>query len=178
MIKRFTKRELVTFIICIILVVIYGSYIGIVRPLREKISSLDDDFESQQKKLRKNLKIIEKAKAMNRQYDQYLSQLKQSGSNEQVMASILSEIEQVAGQLGLKITDLKPKRVKREEYYNLFSVNLTIDSDLNEILQFIYTLQGEPHFFRVDEFTFEKGAQRNSGQALKTRFVLSRILIP
>ncbi len=177
MIKRLTKREQVIFIVCLLLVLVYVGYRAVAKPLEEKLFFLDDEIEAQQKKLKKNLGVINKAKGLSQQYSKYLEGMKQSGTNEQVMTSLLAEIQEIAAQLGLKISDLKPKRVKKEEYYNYFSVSLTLDGDLKEILQFVYILQKEPHLFHVNEFNFEKGAQRNS-QEIKTRLILSRILIP
>ena len=177
MIKRLTKREQGIFIVCVILAFMYVTYQGVIKPLQEKLVGLDADIESEHKRLVKNLKTVQKAKALEQEYHQYFDQLKQDGTNEQVMASILSEIEQVAGQLNLKISDLKPKRVRKEVYYNWFSVSLTIDSTLKDMMQFVYILQKQPHFFRVDEFSFEKGAQRNA-EDIRIHLVLSRILIP
>ncbi len=93
------------------------------------------------------------------------------------MSSILSEIEETAGQLKLKISDLKPTRVKREEYNNRFSVTLTIDSKLVDIMHFLHLLQQTPHLFQIQEVYFEKSAMQD-GSSLRTQLVLEKIYIP
>ena len=175
--RRLTKREQRILVMCLMLVGSYGGYNWVYKPIEAKSLELQADIESQQKKLSESLRTVRKAGRVGRDYDHYLEKFKQNKTNEQVMSSILSEIEDVAGQLKLQIADLKPMRVKSGEYYNRFSVSLTIDSEFKEIVQFLYQLQQDPHLFAVDELRFDKGAQRKTS-VVKTRLTLSKILIP
>ena len=65
------------------LVAIYVCTIGVVNPLRERISLLDQKIEVKKKKIRKNKRIIQKAKRINAQYQDMLNQFKQPSSNEE-----------------------------------------------------------------------------------------------
>jgi len=177
MIKRLTKREQKIFIVTLVLILGYIGNNLLVKPLKEKILSLDQAIVAEEIRLKKNQRIIGQAKALSEDYNAYLNNFKQSKTNEQVMSSILSEIEEVAGELELRISDLKPKRVKRGEYYNRFSVSLTIDSDFVDIIHFLYILQKQPHLFDVEEVRFDKGSRRRSS-TMKTQLVLGKMLIP
>lgn len=175
--RALTKRERSISVICILLVVSYIGFNGIYKPLSERLEFLDQKAVVLQEQLKKNEGIIQSAKAVEKDYTETIGRFKQTKSNEQEMSAILSEIEQVARQLGLQIADLKPQRVKTDANFNRFSVSLTISSELDNIIQFLYELQREPHFFNVEEVRFDKGAQRGV-EALKTSLILSRFLIP
>lgn len=177
MIKRLTQREQAIFVLCIAMIFIFAGYSGVVKPLRTKIAFTDGEIHKYQRRLNKSTDAIQRSNELEQQYNEYLSKFKQSKTDEQVMASVLSEIEGIAGELGLLISDLKPKKVKHEEYHNKFSVSLTISSELIDILRFLHTLQGQPHFFDIEETRFDKSSRRKLS-TIKARLVLSKILIP
>ena len=176
MIKRLTKREQQIFIFCVVLAAVYGVVYGLIKPLKSKAVSLDDDIMDAQKLFQKNARVVSRGKSLDGAYDFYLTRFKQSKPNDEVMTSVISEIQGLARELNLQISDLQPQRVKSDAYFNHFSVSLTIDSSFQDTLQFLYTLQKDPHYFRVDELNFDKGA-RTQDNAIKTRLVLSKVFI-
>ena len=177
MIKRLTQREQLFAALVVILGLVLFIYYSFVRPLKEQIRLLEIKVKDSEKQISKNFKLIRKGEAREKEYKIYLQEFKQDKPNEQVMSSILAEIEAVALELQLQISDLKPKRVKEGGDYNQFSVSLAIDSSLENIIHFLHILQSEPHIFDVEGLEFEKGSQRKS-DTMKTRLVLSKILIP
>ena len=92
------------------------------------------------------------------------------------MSAILAEIESVAREIDLHITDLKPQKVRKGEFLNNFSVSLSANGRLEEITHFLYILQSSPHLFNIEELAIEKSSAQT--QILQTRISLSRILIP
>lgn len=177
MIKRLTRREQGIFAVCMITIGVYAGYAGLLKPLRARIVSADREIGTYQRRLAKNAAAIRTSEALEARYKEYFSRFKQSKTDEQVMASMLAEIEGVAGGYGLRISELKPNKVRKNAYYNKFSVSLTIDGGLADILRFLHSLQGEEHFFDVEDARFDKGSRRES-DVLKTRLGLSKIFIP
>ncbi len=176
-VRRLTQREQNIFAVCLILAFIYMGYNGLVRPFHEKIILLDQSIGAHQRKLSQNLRMICEAESLERKYDPYLKKFKQSKSNEQAMSSILAEIEEVAGGLNLRISNLKPNKVKKEEFYNRFSVSLSLESDFADVLHFLYILQNDPHLFRIEEVQFEKGSAMTT-TTIRTQIVLEKISLP
>ena len=177
MAKQFSKREQIIFFICIGLTVIYTGHHLLLKPLRSKITKVEKQIEVQEKKLKKHTASIGDAVGIEKEYATYLQHFKQAKSNEQIMSSLLSEIEDTAGELTLRISDLKPKPVKTEANFNRFSVSMTLESNFVDIVHFIYKLQDSPHLFAVDEVRFDKGSRAEAAQ-VKTQMVLSKTLIP
>ena len=175
--KRLTVRERNILMICGILCCFYVFLLMVMKPFQEKLDSIDESIALKEKQLIKNLRVIGRAGALDQKNKDFLSQFKQTGTNEQVMSSILSEIDAVAGSLQMRILDLKPQAVVKSGYNSQFPVNLTIESEFTDIIEFIYLLQNPPHFFDVQEVHFEKNPNFNSA-AIKTGLILSKTLIP
>lgn len=175
--RRLTSREQRVFVVCLLTISIYVGYNGFVKPFHERLSALDRQIAAARLEIQKNQRTVRKAEILEKAYEENLAQYKQTGSSEQVMSGILSEIEESARELNLQISNLKPKRVKNEQYFNQFSVSLTIDSELVDIVHFLYLLQQSPHFFDIEEVHFDKGARRSSS-AMKTELVLGKRFIP
>ena len=144
-------------------------------PLKNKSDEVREKIAVSEKKLNKNLKMIRKGENYEARYKPLLENFQQKGSDEQMMSAILNEIESAAGQVQVRIADMKPQRVKKSGSYNNFSVSLTLDGELTAIMDFIYGLQNQPHLFAVDELRLEKKSPNT--KELKGYFVLSRISI-
>ena len=176
MIKRLTKREQKIFIVCVAVVAIYGGYHGVLKPVVHSAEAIEKRVEAKEREKIKDLKVIQRGKAIEGEYQAYFERFGQTRTNEQVKSAMVADIEEVARSLQLQISDLKPKREKKGEFYNRFSISLTIDSSLNEITQFFHAIQSAPHYFDVDEVSFDKASRRPSSQ-IKTNLVLSKVFL-
>lgn len=177
MIRKLTDRERKIFFVCAAIVFLCIFYNGVVVPLQIKKDSLDEEITIGQAQLDRDLTMIRKAETLEGSYSMYLNEFRQPGTGEETISSILSEIETVAGRLGLHVTDLKPQKVKEGEFERQFSVGLTINNGLVDIIRFMYTLQQKPHLFDVQEVQFERSAGRNQNMMI-TRLVLGKAFIP
>ena len=177
MIRRLSARELKILVVSSTLAFVYIGYILLIRPAKEKLIELDQEIELQQRRLAKTSAEIQKAGATEKVWAVYEQKFRQPASNEGTMSSILSEIEAVAADLKLQIANLTPKRVRESDISNRFSVSLTIDGNFIDVLQFLHTLQGEPHLFDVEEARFDKGMRQQS-TSVKASLVLGKTFIP
>ena len=177
MVQRLSGREKLFIVIIVVLALVYIFLYVLFKPWKEKNNLLDQKINAAQVKLERELRTIQKAKKMETAHAAYLNEFHQTKSNEQVMSSIISEIDEVAAGFNLKISELKPKAVQKEDYDNRFSVSLTINSSLADIVQFLYVLQKEPHLFDVQQFRFDKDPSA-AASAVKTYLVLGKIFIP
>jgi Tfp pilus assembly protein PilO len=154
----------------------YLGFEGFYKPLNRRSTDLEKRIALTQKKLRKNLLKIQHGQRLEGNGQAIMEQFQQKGSDEQEMSTILSEIEAVADTLNLKISDQKPQKTHRVDFYNVFAVTLTVDGGLTDILHFIYTVQEKPHMFDIDEMQITKRSH-NSPEVM-CRLDLSRQRIP
>lgn len=175
--RPLTQREKRILAVCVAMIVMYGAYNGLIGPSRTMDDSLDQTIALEQRKLNKNTRVLQRAAALQGLYDSYQERFKQTKTNEQVMSGIVAEVEGVAGGVQLQISNINPQKAKKEEFYNRFSVSLTIEGPFTDIMHFLHLLQGEPHLFDVDEARIEKGAGHQT-TIVRTQLVLSKIFIP
>ncbi len=157
MIRRLTRREQGISILCIVMAGVYVIYSFLVKPMIVNLATLDDQIIVQSRRLDKDTMEIGRARASEETIALFEKKFKQIRSNEETISSLLAEIEVVANQLQLQITNLTPQRVQEGESYKHFLINLTIDGDFMNILQFVHILQGEGHLLEVQEARFDKG---------------------
>ncbi len=174
--KKLTGREQQIFIVAAVLLLVYAGYGVVYRSAKEKFSALDEQIEAKNFRLEKNQRILNKQKNIERVYQQLIQDNRQTRPDEQEMTGILAEIEAVANEIALPISDMKPQKVRKEDFYNKFSVNLTMEGDLTPILHIVYLLENKPHLFDIDEIRLEKSSA-GSGK-MKCLLTMSRILVP
>lgn len=170
------NREKKIFGICLAVVFLAVFYNGLIVPLQGEVNSLHQEIALQKKQLDKSFRVIQKAAKLNTQYDRYWERFGKAGSGEEVVSSILSEIEKVARTHELHIAELKPQKIKHNELDDQFSVHLTMNSELIDVIRFLYTLQQAPYLFDVEEVEFKKSARRKQGK-ITTRLVLGKTFI-
>jgi len=170
------KRERNILIIILSVLLVFAIYSLIFQPLIERLSFLNNEIESKELKLRKNQKILNLEKSASLDYKKYEQYLKQNASEEQAMASLLSEIESVAHQVNIQVNDMKPRKVKRIDFYNNFAVEIDTEGRLSDILKFVYTLQNSPHLLKAENVRLEK--QSSASSLLKGYLLVTKILIP
>ena len=175
--RKLTERERNIFIILVVLLFGFNLMQFVIKPLREQNSYFEQDISSKLKSLRKEVKKVRKSKIVEQKYLFFLNVFRQNKSDEKIMSDFLSSIEEVSRKINLSISDLKPKKIKKEQYYNRFSASLIINSQLNEVVNFLSLLQSSPYLLKVDEIKFER-ISRGKKAFVKTRLSLSKILIP
>ena len=171
-----SRREKNIAIVITVFLVSFAVYSFIFTPLLEKLSVLNKEIESKELKLTKNQKILNREKLVANDYKKYEQYLRQKASDEQEMASVLSEIEAIAHQINIQINDMRPQRVKKEGFYNSFIIEVDAEAGLKDITRFIYILQSPPHLLRAEKLRLEK--QIMASPTLKCYLLVSKILIP
>ena len=174
--RHLSSREKSILVFCTLTVLIFIGYKGVAQPLHRQSEILNEKIHSSEQKLKKQFNVLERGKIVDKEYEQYAAVFRQTASDGQIMSSILSEVESVARENGMRIADMKPKKVKRIDFYNNFSVSIAMNGQLVDIVKFLYILQNTPHLFNIEELVIEKSSPRSS--TLDCRLVLNRILIP
>jgi len=174
--RSLTKREKIILMLCCGVTFAYLSWNGVWKPLQKQEMFLEREIPKSEKLLQKNLAIIRKGRQAKQAYEQHMSSLIQKRSDEEEMSAILSQVEFLANEIGMRIAEIKPKRVRTVDFYNRFSVSLAVEGKLEDIVHFLYILQNAPYYFNVDEIKFE--TESSSPIFLNCAFSLNRILIP
>ena len=174
--RRLSQRERLILITCVILIVIFLGRNSLLLPLEEHLLTYDQKILVSEKQLKEDLIVLKRKQSVEEEYQRLSSFFRQKSSAEQEMASILSEIESAASDTSIHIADMKPNKVRSIDFYNHFSVTVTVEGELPSILRFIYLLQGKPHLMRADEIYLEKNLAKSN--QVRCRLILSKALTP
>ena len=169
-------REKNIFIVCIAMLAFYGAYHFFMAPLNEKIGFLRREIAVREEQCVKDAMVIARSRQWDEPYEAYLKQFHPAGTNAEMMSSVLSDIEKVAGVLGLRVTDLKPGKIQNIDMGHTLSVGLTINSELIDMVRFLYVMQQKPYYFHVEEIKIEQSALRGR-EALTSRLVVEKMFI-
>ena len=157
-----TKREKILFILVAIAIIGSLAYSLIIEPLYNKFNDLNQEIESKEIRLRKNTKLINERDAINEEFNKYSQQLKVKSTDEEEMASVLSEIEKIGKSSGVYLSDVKPQPIKDNKFYRLLSVEIKFQASLDTLSKFIYELQCSPFLLKVRRLqVISKGQETN-----------------
>ena len=154
----------------------YIGYYFVFQPMQEELSLLDSKIKIAEKHLRDSHRTLRKAPGITAEYERFEQTFKQRQSDSEVMAAILSAIETTASDANLRLTDMKPRKVASKEFFNQFSVSLSVEGELETVMRFLYHLQNHSLRFGIDALRLEKRSLRSS--LIRCDLVLSRYLIP
>ena len=174
--KELSRREKIIFMVCIVLVGLYGVVQFVVRPFKERQETIDQKIYASERRLEKNQHVIKAAQDADRQYAAIFKMLRQSGSDDAERSAMLSTIQDIANQTGVNIANMQPQKVLSKEFYKEFSVQLMVEGSWSSIVQFLHHVQDQPNYFDIEETNLEKNSTNNA--SIRGRLTLSRMRVP
>jgi len=175
--SNFSKREKAVLSITVSLIFVFLIYNFAIQPITAKFEALKKKILINERKLKKNLSVLGQKDMVESEYLKYSQLLKQKDSDEQEMSALLSDIESIAQEVAIRVTNMKPKGVKSVNFYKRLSVDIEVEAELNEITKFIYNLQKEPHLLSVDNLRL-KQKRRHRSSVLRGYLLVTKDLIP
>ncbi len=173
---NFSHRERMIFIMCLAAISIYIGYLLFYVPLKERQDDTLNAIKDTKRQMRKDLKFVQEAKSQRTEYDRYKNQFKQTTTDEGVMSALLSDVDHISQQFKVRISEMKPQKVRKFDFYNTFAVSLTMEGSLKEVIHFLHTLQGDPYFLDIEEIRFDKHFQRTAD--IQCQLIVHKVLFP
>ena len=173
--SRLSKRERYIAYIATIVIVLFLFNRVMLRPIVNKLNDLNQEIVIQEKKLEKSLNILLHEDLIDTNYKKYVQNLKQTQSDEEEIAGLLSEIEKIAKKSGVFLSDIKPLPVKKIDYYKEYFIELETESDISSLIDFTYQLEKSPRLLRVEKFHLVPKKEKAS--LLKAQMSISEILL-
>lgn len=120
-----------------------------VEPLYKKLTQLNQQISTKQLQLMKSQKLIKEKDIIAGKFNKYAHELKVKGSNEEEMASVLSEIENIGKASGVYLSDVKPQKIKDMDFYKVLLVEIKFQATMPTLSKFIYDLQNSTSLLKV-----------------------------
>ncbi|MCF7872904.1 MAG: type 4a pilus biogenesis protein PilO [Candidatus Omnitrophica bacterium] len=147
----------------------------VLNPLLGKLSSLNTNGKLKERELSNALQLIAQKELINSEYEKYTKNIKQTLSNEKETAQLLSEIEKIAKETDVSLTRMKPSRIKEEDFYKEYIVQVEAEAVISNLVEFLYKLERTSKLIRAGEFRLVP-KQKNSA-VLKMDLTIKSITV-
>jgi len=175
MFSSISKREK-NIIIAIIILAVFGVFWNfILEPCLKKWQDLDAQIAAKKVKLQKCVKSISDFQTKNAEYGKYASFVKGSKSDEQQLAVVLSEIDQLAKDSGVTLIILKPNSVKDVKIYKKFLAEAELDTTIKGLIKFLYQTENSNQMLKIENMDINATGQGQDSD-IKVRVLISKIL--
>lgn len=173
---KFSKKERILFYATISLLTIFLLRSFIFRPFANKLFSLNQKICLEEANFKKGLILLSRRKDIEQEYKNYQPYLNIKGSDEEITAELLKQIEQLAQKAGLSLTNIQPQAQKKgREEYKEYDVQLRFESQMDGVVNFLYNLHSSNFLLRVKKLSLNRKAQES--ETLKGEMIISGIRI-
>ena len=175
-IARLSKREKMVLTVSVIAVLLAVLERGVLHPIIEKIKSFEEEITATEIEMTKNTKILQQRSRIEKEEKVYASFNAGARSAEEITASMLKEIETIAGAAGIFIVDLKPSGNESEGMVKKFAVNVSCEAEMSQLVSFMYLVEKSETLMQVGAFSVSP----NSKQSIVNRcdLLIYKIVLP
>jgi Tfp pilus assembly protein PilO len=143
-----SKREKNIFFVTIAAVCLALLYSFVVEPLYREYTRLNQEIKVKQMRLAKNLRLMNEKDIIKGEFKKYSDQFKSRGSEEEEMASVLTEIERIGKATGIYLNNVKPQKIKDMDFYKIMQVEIRFEATMDTLSKFIYELQNSSYLLK------------------------------
>lgn len=170
-----SKRERAIFSITILVIFLSVIYSFILEPLYKEYADLNQEINTRHVQLAKNLRLIREKDIVKQEFKKYGHRLKADRSDEEEMATVLTEIEKIGNSTGIYLSDVKPQKMQEMDFYKIMLVEIRFQGTMQTLSKFIYELQDSALLLKASRLQINsKGADQ---QLIKGVLQISRISI-
>lgn len=152
-IGNLSKREKIILSATIGLIAFSVFFHLILTPYLKRLGALDKEISQLQNKLNKAKRLIPRKSSIEKDFQAIASSLltTEGVSNEQKIARILIELENLSNQSGAHLSDIKPRPVKTSDYYSEFVIEARFEAGMKEVAKFIYEIQASQELLKIEK---------------------------
>jgi Tfp pilus assembly protein PilO len=156
--------------------ILFLSDIFLFSPLSKESKALNREIIKTEVALRKALELQSRKEQTLQEYKNIEEYLKLKGSDEEIVASFLREIETKARKAGVSIIDLKPQsRRQTGGDYREYLIDLRLEGKMEEIVDFIYGVESSKFLLKAKSVSLNLKDEATS--LLKGEIKISGIVI-
>lgn len=123
----------------------------ILSPIDKKIQMINREIEISEKQLKMGLCNLNQKEAIVSEYGKYGQYFKELGSEGEITAAILSEIETAAKKSNMTLLGLKPQASKDRGFYREYSIEIEAEGAMDSMASFLYYLNSSTQLLRTEK---------------------------
>lgn len=148
----------------------------VISPILDKKKNLEEHITRQEEEIKKNLRIIIQRQRIEAEEKKYATFSPQSRSDEEEVASLLKEIESLASRSSVYIIDLKPSGVQSSAAIKRYSVNLSCEAPMEQLISFMYAVENSSKLLQIAAFNISPKSRQSSVN--RCELLVHKIIIP
>ena len=136
------------------------------------------EAESQVKRqtIRRDLRILSFKESILKEYDKYKTYLDTGKkSKEEIVSALLREIETIAGQKSITISNVQPGDVQENPIMDESKTSLECAGKLRDLLEFMQALEESDYLFQITKYSMTPKGK--GSDVMKATVAMSRIFI-
>ena len=161
--------------VTIFLIALAIVYSFVIEPLYKQYTALNQEIRLKQVRLAKNLRLLQEKDVIRQEFKKYSPRFKPQGSEEEEMASVLTEIEKIGKVTGIYLRDVKPKKINNQDFYKIITVEIKFQGTMQTLANFIYRLQNSTLLLKPNQLQID--SRGPSQQSLEGTITITRILL-
>jgi len=176
MLENITKRERIMGAVTIGVALTALLYNFAVEPLLRQWKALDGRIKEKEIAFTKYMRIVRDKDIIEKLYSDYAPYVEDKKSSaEEENAAALDRIEKLARGANVRITNIKPLKIKNFGDYDKYSFRVATESGIEELSKMIYDLQSSPRLLKVDRMVLR--AKDREPDVIRAMLQISKISV-
>lgn len=158
--RKLSRRErMLTFLTAFALAT-GGAYVYAVEPLATSWLEIRSEANAAAQELSELEGLIANRNVIESEFEEYAGAMTLGSSEETLQVNLLKEIERLASSSGLRVSSIKPLRLRTVGQMDRLGVELNAACAGHEFVRFLEAIQEPSHLLRAEEINLAVGRER------------------
>ncbi|HOX09690.1 MAG TPA: hypothetical protein PLV09_02715 [Candidatus Omnitrophota bacterium] len=173
---RMSPREKAGMAIAAVVVLVVFVDRLIVNPMAVRMHRLNTEIKAGENALRLDTGLAGQKGAVSAEYGKYSAYVRKSGSDEEEQTKMFSEIEELERKSGVSPLNMKAIAPRAVDFYRKYEVELEVEGEMEQIVNFLYLLNNSPQLLRAEKVTLNP-RDRDSA-AVRAKMNVTKVVMP
>lgn len=173
---KLPKKEKFGLFIAVVFVSVAALDRLVVDPITTRVQWINHQIEIAEKELERNLRNINQKEVIAEKYQKYVKYVKKVGSDEEEVAKLLGEIEELARGSTVYLVDMKPRTSKEIDFYKEYTVEVEAEGNVRSVVRFLYQLNNSTQLLRTEKLRLT--LKEKDSSVIKATILITKILFP
>ena len=145
-------------------------------PILSQMRLMDTEIDAKSQLIQRNVRILSFKEDISSEYAKYTDYFdSQAKTQEEIISSLLKEVEFLAKQKSINISNISPGDVTDNRLYQEYKTSVDCEGKLADILGFINLLEESNYLFQVRQYSLVPKSK--GSEIMKCSIALTRIFI-
>jgi len=148
----------------------------VVSPIKNRIQQVNREIKITERELGRDLRNLNQKDAVSEEHSEIIKYVKKVGSDEEEVAKILGEIEELTRNSSVYLVDMKPQASKRVDFYKEYTVEIETEGEMESVVNFLCQLNNSTQLLRAEKIRINLKGKDSS--TVKATVLITKLSIP